>query len=66
MVSAQQAEEQLAGLYDQLGDAPRALTHFRRFISLRDSIRNADNEKATLQQRLGYEYDLKETSLRAA
>lgn len=66
MVASQNAEQQLSDVYDQLGDTRQALAHYRRYVSLRDSIRNQETEKAALQQRLGYEYEQKELLLRTA
>lgn len=65
LTALQNAEQQLAALYEKTGDTGKALRHFQRFTNLRDSVRNKENDRATLQQRLGYEYELKETTLRA-
>lgn len=60
------AHEQLSNIYERGGNTGQALAHFRRYVALRDSVHNQEAESAALQQRLSYEYQLKETALRAA
>ena len=59
-------ERTLARLYEKLGQPQQALTHFRRYIALRDSLQSEDRQKAGFRQKLSYDYERKEATLKAA
>ena len=59
-------ERTLARLYEKLGQPQQALTHFRSYIELRDSLQSEDRQKAGFRQKLSYDYERKEATLKAA
>ena len=59
-------ERTLARLYEKLGQPQQALTHFRSYIELRDSLQSEDRQKAGFRQKLSYDYERKEAALKAA
>lgn len=50
--------------YKKLGAYSLAMDHYRKYITLRDSIYNEKTQKAALKQQLQYEYDKEELSIR--
>ena len=59
-------EQIQARIYEKTGQPQQALTHYRRYIGLRDTIRSEESKRAGFRQQLGYEYDRKTARLQAA
>ena len=66
LVEKQEAAQTLARLYEKLGQTPAAFAQYRRYVSLRDSARFEESQKAGYRQRLQGEYEDKAAALRAA
>jgi serine phosphatase RsbU (regulator of sigma subunit)/Tfp pilus assembly protein PilF len=52
-------------LYEASNEPTKALWHYKRFITMRDSILNKENTRKMLQTQLNYEYDKKESAIKA-
>jgi tetratricopeptide (TPR) repeat protein len=59
------AEELLSNIYKELGQYEKAFEHYRQFIIYRDSISNEVTRKASVKKQLQYEYEKKESLLKA-
>jgi serine phosphatase RsbU (regulator of sigma subunit)/Tfp pilus assembly protein PilF len=57
--SIKQAHEKLYMVYEALKDVPNAHHHFKRFISLRDSLNNNDQLREITQMQMTYEFEKK-------
>ncbi|MBK9283799.1 MAG: tetratricopeptide repeat protein [Sphingobacteriaceae bacterium] len=53
------AAEKLNQIYSAMGDHKNALLNYKLFITMRDSINNIANKKASIKNQLKYEYDKK-------
>ncbi|QNH64069.1 hypothetical protein H4317_04510 [Hymenobacter sediminicola] len=65
LTTQRDAELVQSRLHEQLARPQDALSHYRRYIGLRDSAQNEQNQKAAYRQRLGYEFADKEARLKA-
>ena len=65
-VHQRDAELAQSRLYEKLAQPQAALVHYRRYVGLRDSVQNEQNQKAAYRQRLSYEFAGKEIRLKAA
>ena len=65
-VHQRDAELAQSRLYEKLAQPQAALVHYRRYVGLRDSVQNEQNQKAAYRQRLSYEFAGKEVRLKAA
>ncbi len=54
------ASEVLADIYVRKGDWKKAFTMYRKYVEMRDSLENRENEKALIQQELKYGYEKKQ------
>jgi tetratricopeptide (TPR) repeat protein len=59
------AEELLADIYKESGQFEKALEHYQQYIIYRDSISNQETRKASVKKQLQYEFDKKESLLKA-
>jgi serine phosphatase RsbU (regulator of sigma subunit) len=55
--SIKQAEEKLYMIYEKLNNIPKAHTHYKQFIILRDSLKNDDQLREITQMQMTYEFD---------
>jgi two-component system, NarL family, sensor histidine kinase UhpB len=55
----------LSGLDSALGKFPQALKHYKLYVFYRDSLLNNENVKKTTEQKMQYEFDKKETLVKA-
>ena len=53
-------EKNLSDIYEQKGETVKALEHYKKFISKRDSFFNEENSKKVMKAELNYEYEKKE------
>ena len=53
-------EKNLSDIYEQKGETAKALEHYKKFISKRDSFFNEENSKKVMKAELNYEYEKKE------
>ena len=65
-VHQRDAELTQSRLYEKLAQPQAALGHYRRYVGLRDSVQNEQNQRAAYRQRLSYEFSGKESRLKAA
>ncbi|MBR7952212.1 hypothetical protein KBK19_19790 [Microvirga sp. STR05] len=65
-ITQRDAELIQSRLYEKLAQPQAALDHYRRYIVLRDSVQNEQNQKAAYRQRLSYEFAGREARLKAA
>jgi serine phosphatase RsbU (regulator of sigma subunit) len=59
------AEELLADIYRELGQFEKALEHYKQFVIYRDSTNNEKTRKASVKKQLEYEFEKKESELKA-
>ena len=52
----------LSNLYNETGKPEKSLFHYKRYISLRDSMINEENTKKTVRLEMNYEFDKKEAA----
>ena len=55
----QSANFNLHEFYLTSGDYKKALSHYKEYISLRDSTNNLENKKLAIQKEMGFEYAMK-------
>ncbi|MFN4234851.1 MAG: tetratricopeptide repeat protein [Bacteroidia bacterium] len=60
-----ETSETLYKIYKQNGDYKNALLNYEKYISYKDSIENDKNQKQLLQKQFEFEYERKETALKA-
>ncbi len=53
------AAQSLSNIYTELGNSDLALKNYKLYITMRDSIVNQENKKASIKSQLQYEYDKK-------
>lgn len=58
-------ELKLSDMYTQLKDYTSAYLHYKKYISARDSIFNAENTKKLVQSEMNYEFEKKELAAKA-
>lgn len=58
------AAELLSKIYKQEGNFKKSLEMYELYITMRDSIRNSDTEKAVIQQEANYQIEKKEQELK--
>lgn len=60
-----QTEEYLYQLYDTTGNYKDALVHYRKVMSLKDTLYSQENKRVMVQKEMNYEFDKKQASLKA-
>jgi serine phosphatase RsbU (regulator of sigma subunit)/tetratricopeptide (TPR) repeat protein len=55
--SVKQAHEKLYMIYEALNDVPNAYAHYKRFISMRDSLDNDEQLREITEMQMNYEFD---------
>jgi tetratricopeptide (TPR) repeat protein len=55
----------LATAYSELGDSRRTLEYHKLYVAYRDSILNDDNTRRSMESAMQYEFDKKESEVRA-
>ncbi|MFL5763384.1 MAG: tetratricopeptide repeat protein [Bacteroidia bacterium] len=55
--SVKQAHEKLYMIYEALNDVPNAYKHYKRFISMRDSLNNDEQLREITEMQMNYEFD---------
>jgi len=65
LYNIQNAAQLLSKAYQQKQNYKEALAMHQMYISSRDSIENKENQRATIQQQMAYEYEKKEIISRA-
>ena len=55
--SVKQAHEKLYLIYEKINKVPEAYTHYKRFISLRDSLSNDEQLREITEMQMTYEFD---------
>ncbi len=55
--SIKQSHEKLYMIYEKMKDVPNSYTHYKRFISLRDSLNNDEQLREITEMQMTYEFD---------
>jgi tetratricopeptide (TPR) repeat protein/serine phosphatase RsbU (regulator of sigma subunit) len=63
--SIERAEELLSDLYREVGQFEKAYLHYRQYVIYKDSAINEGTRKAALKKQLQYDFEKKETLLKA-
>jgi tetratricopeptide (TPR) repeat protein len=61
-----EAEKSLSTLYESTGEFEKSFLHAKEYEKLKDSVFNAEKNNALIRTELNYEFDKKETSMKAA
>lgn len=60
------SSENLSNYYQRIGDYPRALSYYRDFIQMRDSINSTNAQRAVAREQMNFEFEKKEAMAAAA
>lgn len=56
-----QSERLLSQIYESIGNQKESLSHYKNYISARDSLNNLENNKKFLRAEMNFEYQMKES-----
>lgn len=60
LMGIQQTEKKLSDIYDAVGNKNLAYLHYRRYISIRDSLYNEEQTKKTVRAEMNFDFDKKQ------
>jgi tetratricopeptide (TPR) repeat protein len=61
-----QSQRQLSELYEKMGKMELSLSHYRRFSSIKDTLFNAEKEKAITFREMSFEFEKKQSIVKAS
>lgn len=53
----QDAEKSVSLIYEKMGNTPEAFSHYKKYISARDSLFNEDKTKKTVEAEMNFEFE---------
>lgn len=60
-----QREQELTRLYEKMGNPAKALEHYKKSVTAKDTLLNADKNKEITRKAMKYEFDKKEAAAKA-